>query len=398
MFKRMKKAALPAGVLLASIGVLVLINATKPQPDVAATPPRPLSVYTALAQAGASQLRVETHGEVRATVSSDIVAQVAGRVVAVSPEFIEGGKFAPGEALLTIDDTDYRAAVNEAEARLAAAKVDLEQALADADVARKQLAGTKNPSPLALKKPQVARAQAAVEAAEANLSLANTNLSRTRISMPYEGRVAATSVDLGQFVSPGRVVGSAFATDSVEIRLPITDRQLGALGVPIGYTAGPDAGLPVDLGAEVAGAYRRWRGVIKRIDATIDPATRVVYATATVDDPYAKGAAEGNMPLAVGLFVDAAIGGRTVSNAIQIPNEALRAGNRVFVLTGEGQLAIRDVELIYQNSSQAILASGISAGEQVIVSAIRNPIPGMRLEAIGSPSTAAGGNEPFAAD
>lgn len=398
MFKRMKKAALPAGVLLGSIGILVLINATKPEPDVAATPPRPLSVYTALAQAGATQLRVETYGEVRATVSSDMVAQVAGRVVAVSPEFIEGGQFAAGEALLTIEDTDYHAAVNEAEARLAAANVDLEQALADADVARKQLAGTKNPSPLALKKPQVARARAAVEAAEANLSLAKTNLSRTRISMPYDGRVATTSVDLGQFVSPGRVVGSAFATDSVEIRLPITDRQLGALGVPIGYTAGEEAGLPVDLGAEVAGVYRRWRGVIQRIDATIDPTTRVVYATATVDDPYSTGAAEGNMPLAVGLFVDAAIGGRTVANAIQIPNEALRAGNRVFVLTGEGQLAIRDVELIYQNSSQAILASGIAAGEQVIVSAIRNPIPGMRLEAIGSPSGTAGGNEPYAAD
>jgi RND family efflux transporter MFP subunit len=398
MLKRIKRAALPIGVLLASIGVLVLINATKPEPDVAATPPRPLSVYTETAQVGAVQLRVDTHGEVRATVSSDIVAQVAGRVMAVSPEFIEGGKFAPGEALVTIDDTDYRAALNEAQARLAAAKVDLEQALADADVARKQLAGTKNPSPLALKKPQVARARAAIEAAEANVSLANTNLARTRISMPYEGRVASTTVDLGQFVSPGRVLGATFATESVEVRLPITDRQLGALGVPIGYTAGPNGGLSVDLGAEVAGQYRRWRGVIQRIDAAIDPSTRVVYATATVNDPYSSGAAEGNMPLAVGLFVDAAISGRTVSNAIQIPNAALRAGNRVFVLTGEGQLAIRDVELIYQNSSQAILASGVTAGEQVIVSAIRNPIPGMRLEAIGSPSGAAGGNEPFAAD
>lgn len=50
MFKRIKRAALPVGVLLASIGVLVLINATKPEPDVAATPPRPLSVYTEPAQ------------------------------------------------------------------------------------------------------------------------------------------------------------------------------------------------------------------------------------------------------------------------------------------------------------------------------------------------------------
>ena len=71
--------------------------------------------------------------------------------------------------------------MEEVLARVAAAKLELEQALADADVARKLLANESNPSPLALREPQVARAEAALRAAQTSLSLAKTNLERTQI-------------------------------------------------------------------------------------------------------------------------------------------------------------------------------------------------------------------------
>ena len=153
--------------------------------------------------------------------------------MSIAPDFIEGGQFVTGEVLLTIEDTDYRAAVDERRARVAAAKVDLEQALADADVARKQLAGQSNPSPLALKKPQVARAESALKAAETALSLAQTNLERTQISLPFNGRVESQSADLGQYVNPGKVLGSVFGTDVAEVRVALTTNQLSALGIPL---------------------------------------------------------------------------------------------------------------------------------------------------------------------
>ena len=289
--------------------------------------------------------------------------------------------------------------MNEAQARVASAQVDLEQALADADVARKQLAGQANPSPLALKKPQVARAEAGLEAALASLSLAKTNLARTRVSLPYAGRIAMTTVDLGQFVSAGKVVGSAFSTDSVEVRLPLTDAQLGALGVPIGYRFEEGQGLPVDFSAEVAGKVYRWSGELTRMDALIDPATRVIYATAEVKDPYKNLTSRDAMPLAVGLYVNASIAGRIVDDAIEIPGEGLRAGNLVFVLTEEGQLSIRNVNVIHNTADQTLLSSGVSQGENVIVSAIRNPIAGMRLESIDSkPGSQEGNKEDYQED
>ena len=396
MLARLKKALLPLGVLSLGAVAAVLLNATKPTPEVTSETPRPLSVHTTPAERRASQLVVSTTGEVRATVQSDLVAQVAGRVVAVSDEFVEGGRFSAGETLVTIEDTDYRMAFNEAEARVAAAQVDLETALADADVARKQLAGVANPSALALKKPQVSRARSALEAAEAGLALAQTNLERTRIALPYTGRLMRTAVDLGEYVGPGSVLATAFGTDRVEIRLPMTDEQLGALGVPIGFVAPEEGGLPVDFTATVAGELHHWSGRVERLDAAIDPDTRVVYATAVVEDPYRDVAETGEMPLAVGLFVEAAVSGRIVESAIRIPSDGLRAGDRVFVLTDDGLLDIRDVDVIHSNVAETILASGVLAGEEVITSAIRNPIPGMALEPIGTEVALGGAGETLA--
>ena len=399
MLTRLKSAAVPLAVLAVGIGIFVLLNATKPTPDAATELPRALSVYVETASERDAQLRIQANGEVRARIRSDIVPQVNGRIIEVSPEFVEGGAFAANETLFVIEDTDYQSALNEAQARVASAQVDLEQALADADVARKQLAGQANPSPLALKKPQVAHAEAGLEAALASLSLAKTNLARTRVSLPYAGRIAMTTVDLGQFVSAGKVVGSAFSTDSVEVRLPLTDAQLGALGVPIGYRFEEGQGLPVDFSAEVAGKVYRWSGELTRMDALIDPATRVIYATAEVKDPYKNLTSRDAMPLAVGLYVNASIAGRIVDDAIEIPGEGLRAGNRVFVLTEEGQLSIRNVNVIHNTADQTLLSSGVSQGENVIVSAIRNPIAGMRLESIDSkPGSQEGNQEDYQED
>lgn len=383
MFTRVKKAAVPLLVLSGGIGAFMVLNAAKPVPETVNEPPRPISVFVEPAEQATTQLRVETHGEVRSSIASDIVTQVGGRIIEVSPEFIEGGRFEANEVLFVVEDADYQSAVEQARSSLASAELELQQALADADVARKQLAGLKNPSPLALKKPQVAQARAAIEAAKANLRFAQTNLERTRISLPYKGRIATTRVDLGQFVSPGSIVGRAFSTDKVEIRLPLTDTQLGALGVPFGFTAPSGGGLPVDLSASIAGKHYRWTGRVTRLDASIDPETRVVYATAVVDNPYDIDPDVGGMPLAVGLFVDAVVSGQIVENAIRIPSDGLRAGDRVFVLSEQGALDIRDVSVIYQSPSYSVLSAGVEPGENIIVSAIRNPIQGMKLQAIG---------------
>ena len=334
MLTRLRRAAWPAGVGMAGIAIYALLQVTKPQPAPSIQAPRPISVEVAPAIRATTRPSVVAYGEVRPAVRTQLVAQVGGKITRIAPAFIEGGQFEPGQVLLSIEDTDYRAAVDERAARVAAAKVDLEQALADADVARKQLAGQPNPSPLALKKPQVARAQSALRAAETALSLAQTNLDRTQISLPFSGRVESQAADLGQYVNPGKVLGTVFGTDYAEVRLALTANQLSALGIPIGFDGGESGGLPTTLSAELGGTIHRWQGMLTGLDAGIDPTTRTVYGTVRISDPYGPQQSVSGMPLAVGLYVDAEIQGRLVVDAIQIAAEGLRAGMRFATVKG----------------------------------------------------------------
>jgi RND family efflux transporter MFP subunit len=363
-----------------------LLQATKPEPEKHDEAPRPVTVFVERVEPTEVQLDVVTQGEVRSRIAIELVAQVGGRITAVSREFVEGGAVIPGETLITIEDTDYRLALIQADARVAGATVAVQLAHADADVARQQLRNTANPSELALKKPQVAEALAQLKAAEADLQQAQLNLQRTQVSLPFRGRMARTYVDLGQYVAPGTPLGQAFATDKVEIRLPITDAQLASLGLPIGYVAEEGGGLTVEFSARVAGRQQQWTGQLVRLDAAIDSNTRLLYATAELDDPYGENASQNGMPLAVGLYVTARIRGREIADAVRIPRKALRAGDTVYVVSSEGLLEIRSVEVSYSSADFAVIGNGLNSGDQVIVSTIRNPLPGMALEASESTS------------
>ncbi len=384
MASTLTKVIAPLLVIAASAGAYALLQASRPEPEKNDEPQHTAAVYTATVARETEALEVITQGEVRSRTEIDLVAQVGGRVVEVSPEFVEGGRIQPGVPLLQIDDTDYQLALSEAKARLADAELAVQQALADQDVARKQLRNDPSPSDLALKKPQVAQAMAMREAAKAGLEQARLELQRTRVTLPFEGRVADTRVHIGQFISPGTVLGSVFGTELVEVRLPLNNRQLASLGLPIGYTAPEGGGLPVTFSADVAGSNHQWTGKLVRLDASVDPDTRMLYAIAEVADPYGKAASELGMPLAVGLFVEAHIQGRKLDQGMRIPGSALRAGNIVYVVNREGLLEIRNVDVVHATADRAVISAGIAPGEQVVTSAIRNPIQGMAVRSLAS--------------
>jgi len=388
MTKKLVKILAPVVVIAVSAGAYALLQATRPEPEKNTEGPRPTSVYTAPVSQQATALEVITQGEVRSRTEIDLVSQVGGRIVSVSPEFVEGGRIEPGVPLLQIEDADYRLALSQARSRMADAELAVQQALADQDVARKQLRNDSTASDLALKKPQVAQARALREAAKANLKQAELDLERTRFTLPFAGRVASTRVHIGQFISPGTVLGRVFGTELVQVRLPLNNQQLASLGLPIGYTAPEGGGLPVTFSARVAGETHQWQGKLVRLDASVDADTRMLYAIAEVADPYGSAASDAGMPLAVGLFVDARIEGRHLPSAMSIPASALRAGDMVYLINEEGRLEIRNVSVAHSSTEQAIISKGIEPGEQVITSAIRNPVEGMALLSLNAEESA----------
>ena len=380
MVSVLKRAIGPLVVILLTVLTVAGLVRNAPRPEVGEAETVRIGVYTESAKRTAASAEVTVYGEVRPRVQIDVISEVAGRIIAVSPSFTEGGSILAGEPLLRIEPRDYIVAVSEAKARLAAREFELAQALADADVAEKQLANETNPSALALKLPQISQARAALEAAEVGLERAESDLQRTEVSLPFDARITQTSVDEGQYLGLGRTIASVFSTDVAEVRLPFTDADIAALGVPIGYEAEEGEGLRVRLSAESAGATRQWLGRLVRLDASLDPRTRTTFGTVEVRKPFAD--SEGGMPMAPGLFVSAVIEGRSLSDVLAIPAAGLRAGGRVFIMNDDDLLEIRSVRVAHANSDIAYLSKGISEGDRVIVSPIRNPVPGMALSSI----------------
>jgi len=371
------------GVVAIVGGVIFMLAMGQPQPQLANSAPRPVAVFVDEAQRHAVALTVNSQGEARPRTQINLVPQVAGRITYVNPDFIEGGFFEAGETLIQIDDADYRLAVTRASAQVAQAQQALAREQAESDLAASEWEelGEGEASALTLREPQLAEARAQLAAAEAALQSARLDLQRTRISAPFEGRVRTKNADLGQYVAPGTNLGEVFSTDTVMIRLPLTDHDLSLLGIPVAYNAAlsEDGGVPVTLSATIAGQHQEWEGRITRTDSAIDPQTRVLYAIAEVEDPYGA-AAQGGSPLAIGLFVEAEIRGREIDGAYIIPRNALRGEGSVYVVEEGGTLSVRSVEIIDSNPDRVVLSGGVRGGELVVVSPIRGASNGMRVQ------------------
>jgi len=256
----------------------------------------------------------------------DLIPQVSGRIVSVSDSFAEGAEFNPGATLIKIDDTNYKLAVIRARARVAEAQVAVQRELANAKIKEdhwldKRTSG--EPTAYALHKPQVLEVEAKLLAAEADLKEAKLNVARTEINVPFLGRVLSKNVGIGQFVTAGTTLGRVFSTDTVEVRLALTDAQLAELNLPMGFMADAFNAPVVQFSARVGSQERSWTGRIVRTHASVDQQTRLIYAIAEVQDPYGLGSDAG-APMAVGMFVQAEIAGVNSQAAMVLPRMALR--------------------------------------------------------------------------
>ncbi len=357
---------------LVGIGLIAgIVIAMNQEEEEQRRPFTPLGVQADYARKDTVLLSVDTQGEARPRTEIELVPQVGGKIVYVSPNFLEGGIFKRGETLVRIDPADYEVAVIRAEAQVAQAEQVLAREIAEGEVARQDYAelGRGEPSPLALRLPQRQQAEAALTAARADLENAKLQLTRTSVVAPFSGRVRTKTSDVGQFVTPGARLGQIFSTDIVEVRLPLTDEDLSKLDLPLAYVAESKEAAPlVTLSTVIGGQYQEWQARIMRTDAAYDRQTRALFAIAEVQDPYGEGASQNGVPLAPGLFVDAAVTGRRLENVIVIPRDGLRVGDEVYIVDDKGKAEIRSVSVIDTNSSRAVLRAGVESGELVVLS------------------------------
>jgi len=376
MSGKKSKLILPVVVLIAGAALAAMIVASRKAPPRVERPQLgPLVEIIDVAVADVP-VTVTGHGEVVAKVAVDVVPQVPGQVVKVHPALVAGGFFRAGDVLVVIDPRDYELAVERAQAAVARAQVTLEREQAEAEVAREEWdvlnPGEEPSSGLVVREPQVRQSEAELAAAIAELSAAELNLQRTRITLPFDGVVVSESTDVGQFVGTGTRLARVYGTDVVEVRVPLDSRELAWFSVPVRG----EEGTPVEVSATFGGSRQVWAGRLSRMEAQVDQQSRMVHIVVEIRDPYKT--TDGQPALLPGTFVDVSIFGRALEDVVAIPRHAVREGGGVWVVE-DGLLRVRDVEVLRSDRQQTLVSSGLAQGDQVIVSALDAVTNGMKV-------------------
>ena len=382
----MRKFIIPATVVLISVLGAVTLLATSPELMPSAAQPIPTTIRTLEVMPAPLQLTVHSQGTAEPSTESDLIPEVSGRVVRMSPNLVAGGYFEQGDMLLELDAEDYRTAVERARSTLKRAEAEYAHARYEyqrhKELESRQLV-SRSLMENTLRSYRVA--EAARNDGRVALEQAQRDFSRTTIVAPFTGLVRTEQVDIGQFVSRGASIAKIYATDFVEVRLPLADRQLAFLDVPIGVRGQfpADARPRVELSANYAGRKYTWHGEIVRTEAEIDMKSRMVHVIARIDNDAQE------TPLAVGLYVEAAIAGALAEDIVVLPRNALRTGNQVLVVDTENKLRFRDVVPLRLYRDEVLIQSGLEAGERVCISPIQTAIEGMLVDPV-SPSANVG--------
>lgn len=375
------KLIIPGLIVLASLFGAAVLMATSPQVKPNQPTPIPPTVRIQEVQPESIRLRVHSQGTVAPDTQSQLIPEVSGRVTWKSGALVNGGYFEQGQTLLRLDDKDYRSNLKRARAALTRAEAQYEHARFEFErmksLEERRLASR---SHMETAQRDYRVAEASLEDARANVEQANLNLERTEVKAPFAGLVRDESVDIGQLVGPASPIATVYAADRLEVRLPIADRQLGFLNLPVGHRGEmpPERQPAVTLSAQYAGRLLEWSGNIVRIEAQIDTSSRMVNVVARI-----TGTGEQALP-AVGLFVNADIEGLLVDDVVVLPRNALRNGNRVLVVDVENRLQFRAIEPLRLYQDDVLIQAGLERGERVCVSPMQTPIDGMLVNPVGN--------------
>ncbi len=327
------------------------------------------------------------------TVSADrqivLKTQVAGEVIWVSSQFKQGGIIQQGETLIRLASADYQLAVDKAQSSLDKALADFEIEKGAQRIAREELRLISQGSPeavtrtaLALRKPQLAQARAAVAGAQSDLKSATLDLERTRIIVPFDALILEKNVDLGS--TAGAQAALATLVDirqyRVEAKVPLDRLNL----IDIDESTGSRAMV------QSLFSHAQWPGRVVRITGKITEQSRMAGVLIRVEDPLGFNSLDtdkatsglnesvASSPMLLGDCVQAVISGRPMAHVYALPRTVLRENNTIWIYN-DHRLDIRQVTPVWKEKERVFIRQGLNPGERIITSDIPVAVRGMDL-------------------
>ena len=389
------RALLPLGVLVSGwVGYSIL----SVEPEEAKRPEeKPRMIETRVMELHVQDFptTIQTRGVIRAHNEVILTPQVSGKIIRILPGFEDGAFFAEGDVLVELDPQDFETAVIVAEAQLARAISAHAQEETRANQARlnwEDLGYDEEPTELVLRLPQLRETKANVDSATAQLEQAKRNLERTKVRAPFDGRVRQRTVGLGQSVGPGTALGTVFAINFAEIRLPIASRDMAFLTLPEGPEDPP---VHVQLRDALNHDETVWMAKIIRTEGTLDESSLELFAIARVSDPF--GRKSEHPPLRIGQPVVATIPGRVLKDVIVVPRMAVRQLDRI-ILVDPNELTIesRRIETIWSDEEHVVVRDPtIADGALLATTHLIYAPDGSKVEILPDPNVATKGMAGF---
>jgi RND family efflux transporter MFP subunit len=372
-FNKPTAAIVSVSLIAGAIVVAIVLVSTRPRAEKVPPPKRTELVKIQPLQQTDETVVLRLTGTVTPAKHVMLRSRVSGEVIGMAPGFIDGGLLTEGEAMLTIDPVDYELALAQSESALEKARFDYKIELGRQDVAKREWELLKPEgevseleTELALRTPHLTASKAALQAAEANLAKARLDLQRTRINAPFNAVVLHRNTNLGAQAAPQDILAELADIDAYWVTASVPVDRIRWITIP-GSTA-----------RIYSGNDSIREGTVIKLLGDLEEKGRMARVLIEVKDPLALRPENlGKNPLLLGEYVRADISGSVLPQVYSIPRNALRENSQIWLVTSTNTLAVRPVDVLWRDADRVIVADGLSAGEQLIVSDITAPVPGM---------------------
>ncbi|MGB1321598.1 MAG: efflux RND transporter periplasmic adaptor subunit [Vibrio gallaecicus] len=314
-------------------------------------------------------------GRIEAVEDTAITAQVSGYLQ--GRHFNEGQMVEKGQLLYTIEPSSFEAQVASAKASVAQAKASLKKAELDYKRGENLLPkGSISQSEFDSLTAGLLGAQAQLESSQAQLNLANVNLSHTKITAPFSGRISDTKVSQGDLLSPSSgALTTLVSLDPIHASFSISERERLNLGLDQieGDGSSESSGVEVEIILENGSAYEHL-GQLDFLGNRIDLNTGTLAMRAITENP--------NQQLLPGQHVRVNLRDKQPIEAMTVPRRAVQTdleGNFVMVvIEGESGLIAerRNIEMGHQVEG-GVIASGLTPDDVVITQGLQRVRNGM---------------------
>ena len=318
-------------------------------------------------------------------------SRVAGQIVSMHPEFVEGGFIPQGVKVLQLDTVDYELALAQRKSDLVNSQYALKLEMGRQKVAQREweLLNRERTDPavesdLALRRPHLDKVRADVGAAQAAVDKAALDLSRTRINAPFNAIVRSKSVDIGSHISSQEPLAELIGTDAYWVQASIPVDRISWINIP---RNNGDQGSKAKI---YYASSNMAEGRVIRLMGDLDSEGRMARVLIEVKDPLRRQAeTDQEAPLLISEYVRVEIEGRQLENVLVIPRSALRDNDTLWLINPDNTLTLKSVSPLWRDTTTVVLQEALGPDKRLILSELALPIEGMQLR-LETPSPTVG--------